>query len=74
MRLLLGRIGAATIGSGQRLGLDGTGTAIASAHFANRYRDRIDESLFLPRVNWREPLNRRQPQEDLVLAAGVREP
>ncbi len=44
-------------------------------NIAIRYRDRIDESLFLPRVNWREPVNRRQQaKEDLVLTAGVLEP
>jgi len=43
-------------------------------NIAIRYRDRIDESLFLPRVNWREPVNRRQAKEEMVLTAGVREP
>jgi UDP-sulfoquinovose synthase len=44
-------------------------------NIAIRYRDRIDESLFLPQVNWREPVNRRQPaKEDMVLTAGVLEP
>ena len=44
-------------------------------NIAIRYRDRIDESLFLPRVNWREPVNRRQQSKDeLVLTAGVLEP
>jgi UDP-sulfoquinovose synthase len=44
-------------------------------NIAMRYRDRIDESLFLPRINWREPVNRRQQdKEKLVLTAGVLEP
>jgi UDP-sulfoquinovose synthase len=43
-------------------------------NIAIRYRDRIDESLFLPRVNWREPVNRRQAKEEMVLTAGVLEP
>ena len=43
-------------------------------NIAIRYRDRIDESLFLPRINWREPVNRRQAREELVLTAGVSEP
>jgi UDP-sulfoquinovose synthase len=44
-------------------------------NIAIRYRDRIDESLFLPRINWREPVNRRQQdKEKLILAAGVLEP
>jgi UDP-sulfoquinovose synthase len=44
-------------------------------NIAIRYRDRIDESLFLPRVNWREPVNRRQPaKEEMVLTGGVLEP
>jgi len=44
-------------------------------NIAIRYRDRIDESLFLPRINWREPVNRRQQdKEKLVLTAGVLEP
>jgi UDP-sulfoquinovose synthase len=44
-------------------------------NIAVRYRERIDESLFLPRVNWREPVNRRQPaKEEMVLTGGVLEP
>ena len=43
-------------------------------NIAIRYRDRIDESLFLPRINWREPVNRRQAKEELVLTASVLEP
>lgn len=44
-------------------------------NIAIRYRERIDESVFLPRVNWREPVNRRQQdKEKLVLTAGVLEP
>jgi UDP-sulfoquinovose synthase len=44
-------------------------------NIAIRYRERIDESLFLPRINWREPVNRRrQAKEELVLTAGVSEP
>jgi UDP-sulfoquinovose synthase len=44
-------------------------------NIAIRYSDRIDQSLFLPRVNWREPVNRRQQdKEKLILAAGVLEP
>jgi len=43
-------------------------------NIAIRYRDRIDESLFLPRINWCEPVNRRQAREELVLTAGVSEP
>jgi UDP-sulfoquinovose synthase len=39
-------------------------------NIAIRYRDRIDQSLFLPRVNWRNPVNRRQSKEDMV-PAGV---
>jgi UDP-sulfoquinovose synthase len=39
-------------------------------NIAIEYRDRIDESLFLPRVNWRNPVNRRQPKEEMI-AAGV---
>ena len=43
-------------------------------NIAIRYRDRIDESLFLPRVNWREPVNRRQAKQEMVLTAGLSEP
>ncbi len=44
-------------------------------NIAIRYRERIDESVFLPRVNWREPVNRRQSDKDkLLLTAGVLEP
>jgi UDP-sulfoquinovose synthase len=39
-------------------------------NIAVQYRSRIDESLFLPRVNWRSPVNRRQPKEEMI-AAGV---
>ncbi len=41
-------------------------------NIALRYRDRIDQSLFLPRVNWRNPVNRRQAKEEMI-AAGVLE-
>jgi len=40
-------------------------------NIAMLYRDRIDESVFLPRVNWRKPANRRQQDEKLMLTAGV---
>ena len=44
-------------------------------NIAIRYRDSIDESVFLPRVNWREPVNRRQRDKDkLLMTAGVLEP
>ncbi len=44
-------------------------------NIAIRYRDSIDESVFLPRVNWREPVNRRQQDKDkLLITAGVLEP
>jgi UDP-sulfoquinovose synthase len=39
-------------------------------NIAVQYRSRIDESLFLPRVNWRQPVNRRQAKEEMI-AAGV---
>ena len=29
-------------------------------HFAVKYRDRVDTSVFLPQVDWRKPTNRRQ--------------
>ncbi len=36
-------------------------------NIAMRYRDRIDTSLILPRVNWREPHNyRRAPTEAAI--------
>ena len=37
-------------------------------HFAVKYRDRADPSVFLPQVDWRKPTNRRQQHP---LAAGV---
>jgi UDP-sulfoquinovose synthase len=40
-------------------------------NIAIEYRDRIDESLFLPRVNWRNPVNRREPKEEMVVAGAV---
>lgn len=43
-------------------------------NIAIRYRERIDESLFLPRINWRESVNRRQAKEEMVLTAGALEP
>jgi UDP-sulfoquinovose synthase len=39
-------------------------------NIAIQFRDRIDQSLFLPRVNWRNPVNRRQAKEEMV-PAGV---
>ncbi|SPE42456.1 hypothetical protein SBA3_550009 [Candidatus Sulfopaludibacter sp. SbA3] len=36
---------------------------------AVRYQDRIDRSLFLPKVNWRNARNDRRPKE-VALAAG----
>jgi hypothetical protein len=41
-------------------------------NIAVRYRDRIDESLFLPRVNWRQPVNRRQPKEEMATAGAAK--
>jgi UDP-sulfoquinovose synthase len=38
-------------------------------NIAVKYRDRIDESLFLPQVNWRSPRNERKrnvPRRDVV--------
>ena len=35
-------------------------------NIATRYRDRIDESLFLPRVDWRKARNDRQTRPTLV--------
>jgi UDP-sulfoquinovose synthase len=40
-------------------------------NIAIQYRDRIDESLFLPHVNWRNPVNRRQPKEELATAGVI---
>jgi UDP-sulfoquinovose synthase len=41
-------------------------------NIAIQYRDRIDESLFLPRVNWREPVNtRRGPVASLAGATAA---
>ena len=37
-------------------------------HFAVKYRDRADASVFLPQVDWRKPTNRRQQHP---MAAGV---
>ncbi len=34
-------------------------------HIATKYRDRIDTSLFLPKVNWRKTRNERKPQRAL---------
>ena len=43
-------------------------------NIAMLYRDRIDESVFLPSVNWRQPMNRRHPaKEELVLTTGASE-
>jgi UDP-sulfoquinovose synthase len=39
-------------------------------NIAIQYRDRIDESLFLPRIDWRNPVNRREPKEEMI-PAGV---
>ena len=33
---------------------------------ATRYRDRVDESLFLPRIDWRKARNDRQTRPTLV--------
>jgi UDP-sulfoquinovose synthase len=41
-------------------------------NIAVRYRDRIDQSLFLPRVNWRQPVNRRQPKEEMATAGAAK--
>ncbi|HEY2459873.1 MAG TPA: NAD-dependent epimerase/dehydratase family protein [Candidatus Acidoferrum sp.] len=38
-------------------------------NFAMEYRDRVDTSLMLPQVNWREPRNERKSQLSRVAAA-----
>ncbi len=38
-------------------------------NIALKYRDRVDESLFLPRVNWRRPSNQRRHER--VMTAGA---
>jgi len=38
---------------------------------AVRYRDRVDASLMLPQVNWREPRNDRRLQQNLTARASL---
>jgi UDP-sulfoquinovose synthase len=38
---------------------------------AVRYRDRVDASLMLPQVNWREPRNDRRLQQNLTARASI---
>ena len=39
-------------------------------NIAVKYRDRIDTSLLLPRVNWRKSRNDRRPERELAAAVG----
>jgi UDP-sulfoquinovose synthase len=38
-------------------------------NIACRYRDRVDESFFLPRVNWRQPSNHRRRERVMTVTA-----
>jgi len=42
-------------------------------NIALKYRDRVDASLMLPQVNWREPKNERRMQMSMPLRAGANE-
>jgi len=42
-------------------------------NIALKYRDRVDASLMLPQVNWREPKNERRMQMSMPLRAGAME-
>jgi UDP-sulfoquinovose synthase len=42
-------------------------------NIAIRYQDRIDTSLFLPQVNWREPRNERRMQMSMPTRSGTPE-
>jgi len=40
-------------------------------NIAIRYRSRIDQSLFLPRVNWRNPVNHREGKPEMIGAGAA---
>jgi hypothetical protein len=40
-------------------------------NIALKYRDRIDSSMMMPKVNWRQPRNDRQPQASAADAPGT---
>jgi len=39
-----------------------------------KYRDRVDASLMLPQVNWREPKNERRMQMSMLPKSSAPEP
>ncbi len=43
-------------------------------NIALKYRDRVDASLMLPQVNWREPRNERRLQMSMPAKATTAEP
>ncbi len=43
-------------------------------NIAIRYRDRVDASLMLPQVNWREPKNERRTQMSMPTKSSAAEP
>ena len=43
-------------------------------NIALKYRDRVDASLMLPQVNWREPRNERRLQMSMPAKASTLEP
>jgi hypothetical protein len=43
-------------------------------NIALKYRDRVDASLMLPQVNWREPRNDRRMQMSMPGKSSVSEP
>jgi len=43
-------------------------------NIAMKYRDRVDVSLMLPQVNWREPKNDRRIQMSMPSRSSVSEP